>query len=350
MGIFSLLFRKNDSLTQDENLKIETVETVSSKIEVVYPSGMLYKSIDSYIPNVDIMEVAVPLAMDIFKEEYTVYSTEKLLSSMFYNLELNLSLRKEIYLLSTGNTINLENFRSIASTELSLVDNSFINRIINNEITSYTYAKLRQVISGTFKTAGKTDPYFSIMNDVFIEYIEEHKDIDNLVTKLSTEKSLNVEDLEFPSKVLFISEPNSTVPSLDIMYISQLKLKNLLAKIYNFNSVSSILSKIIYTLHTNIQNRLNSYEDNISYIDYLDEIKKSIEELDLKLIEMIKLGKIDETTYLTLQNVLVDTFLDAKTYDLYMEAISTMINLHVEKNSFFKEYIRSKVCDFFSDI
>lgn len=352
MGIFSLLFRKNDILSKDESLNIETIETVSSKIEVVYPSGMLFKSVDSYVPNVDIMEIAVPKAMDLFKENYTVYFTEKLLSSTFSQLNFNISLRKEIFLLSTHEMINLKNFKFVADAEVNLLESSLIDKIINEELDIPAYCKIRQVILETFKTASKTDPYFKIMHDVFAAFFSKYNDIEKSVEEIKfiLNNLTSYENLKYESKVLYIDNPILNKPSKDIMSIAEEKLKTDLPRVYSFDSASMILSKIIYTLHINIQNRLELYKDNISSIDYLLEIEKAMEELDLFLIEMIKSNKIDESLYLIIQKVLADSLLEAKTYDLYIEAIYTILNKHIENNKFFKEHISHKISDFFNEI
>ncbi|MEG0371639.1 MAG: hypothetical protein RR645_05010, partial [Clostridium sp.] len=344
MGIFSLLFKKNNSLLHDENIEIETVNTLPNKIEIVYQSGMLYKSIDSYIPNIDIMEIAVPIAMEIFDGNYTVYSTEKLLSNTFFNLELNLSLRKEIFLLNNKNYPTLEDFKSIVSIEVCILDNSFISKINNNEISLDTYKKLRQIFTSTLKKAGETDPYFNTMNTIFSSYFDLHN-IDYSLECLGTE-SISM-DSTYKSNLMFVNSPHVSIPTHDIMCIVEKHLNNTLSSKSDLDTNSNILSKVLYSLHTNIQNRLNEYEDNITYIEYLHEIEKSLDDMDFELINLVKNNNIDETTYLIFQDILMDAFMDAKTFDLYIEAISIKLNIHIEKNNYFKEYICTRIHDIF---
>lgn len=350
MGIFNLLFRKNDSLHDEQNFsldEISTIETVSSNTEVVYPSGMLFKSVDSYIPNVDIMDVCVPIAMDVFKENYTVYSTEKLLSKTLSNLDLNISLRKEIYLINTGEPADLEAFKSMASTEICLLDNSFINKIANKDIDISDYIKIRKVLLDSFKAAGDSDPHFNAMHSIFSSRFLEYSDINKAISKLHALDEINNNSIKYESNLLYVYSLNTSSPTKDIMFIGNEKLKSLMAKNYNYDSLCIILSKTISTLHKSIQEGLNSYEFILSPSDYIYEVKKSIEKIDLILIDMMKLSKIDETTYLTLQEVLVEVFMEARIHDLYCEVISTELNTHIENNKFFKEYISYRIVDFF---
>lgn len=347
MGIFSLLFRKNTVITEDESFDIETIETVSSKIEVVYHSGMRFKSLDSYTPNVDIMEIVVPIAIDIFKDDYTVYFTEKLLSSTLNKLNLNLSLRKEIRLLSIGETTSLEAFKSMSYNEISYLDISFLEKISNNEIDIPTYIKVRQVLLESFKKAGETDPYFNEMHTVFSSRFLEYSDVSKHSHEISSHECSADKGLENVSNVLYIDNPNSATPSRDIMHIANEKLASSLSSIYNYDFVSVVLSKTINFLHKSVQEKLSAYDESVSSIDYLSEIKKAIEEVDLNLIDMIRYKKIDETTYFTIQEVLIESFLEAKQNDLYMESISTILNNHIDENRFFKEYISLKLHDIF---
>ncbi|MEF9934085.1 MAG: hypothetical protein RR539_02770 [Clostridium sp.] len=336
MGIFSLFFKKSDSLIEEDTTIIETVETISNKIEVIYESGFLYKSENSYIPDIDIMEVAVPIAMDIFKDEYTVYSTEKIISSMMHNLSFNISIRKEIYLSMYGNYPSPENFCSIADSEVKLLDVSFIQEIIDEDITADTYGKLRQTLINTFNECGKTDPYFNSIYRVFSDYFNTSS-IESMVSIIQNSNYTPILT-KYESSLKYISKPYFSHPVEDIMVVGEACLSDVLSQKYNFDATLKILCNAVNHIHVGIQSRINSYE-NITSLEYLYEIENGIKLSDEYLITLIDKNIIDETTYLTIQDVLINMFSKASSYDLYIESITTKLISYIDKNILFKQYI-----------
>ncbi|MEF9951362.1 MAG: hypothetical protein RR840_01635 [Clostridium sp.] len=344
MGIFSLFFKGSDSLVDEDTNVIETVETISNKVQVVYESGFLYKSENSYIPNVDVMEVAVPTGMDVFKDEYTVYSTEKTISDMMQSLSFNIAIRKEIHLHSYGNYPSSDCFEEISILEAELLDVSFIQQIIDNEITKETYEKLRTTLINTFNECGKTDPYFKSMHSIFSDYFTKNT-IDNMISLVSRYEATTSPVL-YTSTLKYINTPLSAVPSEDIMAIGEVLLRAALSNKYNYDTTLKILCNIVNRIHMGIQERIQMYQ-NITPLEYLYEIDNGIIIADEYLISLIDKQIIDETTYLTIQDVLVDMFYRGSNYDLYVESIATKLGTHIEKNNLFKQYICKNLYNIF---
>ena len=351
MGIFSLLFRKNDIITKDKNLETDFFETTTNKIDIVYQSGMLFKSSDSYVPDKDIMEIVVPTAINIFENDYTVYFTEKLLSKMLSDFNFNISLRKELRLISLGKSVNLESFKDIASKEVCFLDNLFIEKIAKDEINLSTYLKIRKVILESFKKAGETDPYFNEMYTIFSLRFLEYNNLDLIVKDFrnNLKNNLSIESENKDFKLYYIENPNTCIASNNIEDLINENLSLLIVRPYSFDNVSSILSKITEFLHKTIQEKLVEYDSNISCIDYIFNIKSSIQEVDSFLIDMIKHKKIDETIYLIMQDTLNKTFETCSKYDLYFECIYILYNNYISENKLFKEHITLKIHNIFNE-
>lgn len=351
MGLFSLLFRKNNSLIKDKNLNnstIETIETISSKIEVVYPSGMLFKTVDSYTPKKDIMDVIVPIAMNIFGDNYTVYFTEKLLSESLSKFNLNINLRKEIYLICNEKSLDHEAFKNQIIKEIEFLDILFVNKVIDGDMAISTYIKIRETLLEGFKFAGNTDLYFKAIYNILNLRFLKYKDVDVYISEMKSIRLSECSNIDMKSKFLFIDKPNVFSPCKDIMIVINEHLESLLSKMYDYKSIFNLLSNVINSLKTDIENGIESY-DNLTAKDYLYEVKKSIVKIDYTLINMIKDNKIDETIYLTIQEVLIKSFMEAKVYDFHFEVIFIILNDYIEENLIFKDYISNKITDFFSE-
>ncbi len=344
MGIFNLLFRKNDIITKDKDLETDYFETTNNEIDVVYPSGMLFKSSDSYVPDKDIMEIVVPIATNIFKNDYTVYFTEKLLSKMLSDFNFNISLRKELRLISLGETVSIESFKNIANKEICFLDNLFIEKVAKDEIDLSTYLKVRQVILESFKKAGESDPYFNEMHTIFSLRFLECSDVDSIV-----EDFKNTLALENDLEICYVKNTNTSFVLSDIIDLINKNLSLLIVKPYDFDNVSSILSKIFEILHKTINEKLDEHDSNISYLDYIFQIKSSIQEVDSFLIDMIKHNKIDETIYLIMQETLNKTFKACSKYDLYFKCIYILYNNYISENTLFKEHISLKLYNIFNE-
>lgn len=348
MSIFSLLFGKNNSLTEDYNDKLDTVETVSSKIEVVYPSGMFFKTANSDIEK-DIMDIIVPIAMNILKDNYTTYFTEKLLSKILYNFNLNISLRNDIYLISTGKTLNLELFKEEIIKEVEILDINLISKIVDGDMDDTTYLKIREILLEGFKFAGNTDLYFSAIYNCLTLRFLKYINIDNYVSEIQSLQNSQAPPLNSENRFLFADSLDIILPCKDIMFIAGKNLRSLLSKKYNYDYVYRIIYRIVEALDLDIEEALTSYESLLTSVNYISEIKITIENVDLTLLNMIKNDKIDETTYLVIQEVLVKSFKKVRNYSLYIKAVSVVLTQYVRQNALFKEHISNKMQDYFYD-